>query len=283
MPKNHNIQRASEKKKGKPKLRFNFGMLLVIFILSFAGCFALYMLAANTNDNFFSEEFNSNVVINSEKSESSLAEQSVVSDSSSLPDTSAVTVTNPVPESAAADASYFEHCCLITDSTLLAIKDCTSFTDVIGSSQLNAASVNSVKLESSYGTVTAYETMKLKKPMNIYIMLGSDIGVSSVDEMIASYTTFINNLQASVSDSKIYIMQLPPVYADGAVTNEMINDYNNRLISLANSCGVYCIDTNTALKTVDGTLGEEYWLAENNSLTEKAYNDICGYILTHTT
>lgn len=282
MPQNRQIQRNSVKKKSKPKLRFNFGMLLVIFILSFAGCFVLYMIAANTNDDFFIEEFDSNVITEESISEESSEELSDITEESSLTDTPASAVTNPVPESAAADVSYLENCCLITDSTLLSMKDYTNFTDVIGSTELNAVSVNSVKIGSSYGTVTAYETMKLKKPMNIYIMLGSDLGVSSVDEMIASYTTFVNNLKASVTEANIYIMQLPPVYADEAVTNAMINDYNNKLLSLANNSGVFCIDTNTALKTVDGTLAEEYWSAETGALTEKAYKDLCGYILTHT-
>lgn len=282
MPKNRNIQRASDRKKGRPKLRFNFGMLLVIFILSFAGCFVLYMVAANTNDDFFIDEFDNNVLTEESTAESAISESSIAADESSISDTPNASITNPVPESVAADISYFEHCCLITDSTLLSIKDYTSFTDVIGNGQLSAVSINSTKIESSYGTVTAYETMKLKKPMNIYIMLGSDLETSSVDEMIANYTMFINNLKASVPDSKIYIMQLPPIYTDNSVTNEMVNDYNNRLLALADSSGVYCIDTNTALKTVDGTLAEEYWSAESSSLTEKAYNDICGYILTHT-
>lgn len=282
MPQNRQIQRNSAKKKSKPKLRFNFGMLLVIFILSFAGCFALYMIAANTNDDFFVEEFNSNVITEESVSEENSEESSDMAEESSIADNPVSTVTNPVPESAAVDVSYLENCCLITDSTLLAMKDYTGFTDVIGSTELNAVSVNSVKIGSSYGTVTAYETMKLKKPMNIYIMLGNDLGVSSVDEMIASYTTFVNNLKASVTEANIYIMQLPPIYSDGAVTNTMINNYNNKLLSLANNSGVYCIDTNTALKTVDGTLADEYWSAETGALTEKAYKDLCGYILTHT-
>lgn len=282
MPQNRQIQRNSGKNKSKPKLRFNFGMLLVIFILSFTGCFLLYMIAANTNDYFFEEEFNSNILTE----ESSVGESSDEVDDapveSSSVDTSSPSVTNPVPESAAVDASYLESCCMITDSTLLAIKNYTDFTDVLGNEQLNAVSVNSAKIESSYGTVTAYETMKLKKPMNIYIMLGSDLGVSSTDEMISNYTTYVNNLKTSLKDANIYIMQLPPVYADGAVTNEMINDYNNRLLTMADNSSVYCIDTNTALKSMEGVLADEYWSVESGSLTEKAYKDICGYILTHT-
>ncbi len=284
MAQNRQIQRGSAKKKGKPKLRFNFGMLIVIFILSYAGCFGLYMLAANTNDDFFEEEFNNSSVVTEESApeeNSSPSDTSVVEPEATTAPPSA-SVTNPIQESAAVDVSYLDECCLITDSTLIGMKTNTSFTDVIGGNVLSAVSINSAKIESSYGTVTAYETMKIKKPMNIYIMLGSDLGTSEVDEMISNYSSFINNLKASVSSADIYVMQLPPVYSDTAVTNAMINEYNTKLLAMADNLGVYCIDTNTALKNVEGTLAEEYWSAETGSMTEKAYKDICGYILTHT-
>ena len=51
------VQRNNGKRRGKPKVRFNFGMLIIIFFLSFAACFTLYMLAANFNDDFFKDDF----------------------------------------------------------------------------------------------------------------------------------------------------------------------------------------------------------------------------------
>lgn len=282
MAKTRNIQRNSGKNKGKPKLRFNFGILLVIFILSFAGCFALYMIAANTNEDFFKEEFNNEVITEESLTDNHTNDSSNVSEESSAGNAASAEINNPVPESAAVDVSYLENCCMITDSTLLKMKDYTAFKDVLGNEQLSTVTINETKIESSYGTVTAYEAMKIKKPMNIYIMLGSDLGVSPVDEMIANYTTFVNNLKASLTDVNIYIMQLPPVYSDGTVTNAMINEYNTKLLTLADNNGVYCIDTNIKLKSADGTLADKYWSAETSSLTETAYNDICGIILTHT-
>lgn len=284
MAKNNNVRRISDKKKNRPKIKFNIWMLIIIFALSFAGCFVLYMAAANMDENFFSDEFSAVYEESSGAAESSAAEEisGTESESAESP-VQQPAVSNPVPESAAADASYLESCCLVTDSTLLAMRDYTDFKDVIGSTELNAVSVNTAKVESSYGTVTVYETLKIKKPMNVYIMLGSDIGISSTDEMISSYMTLINNLKASLPDMKIYIMQLSPVYSDSeTVTNAMIDDYNSRLLSLADSLGVYCIDTNLEMKKNEGSLKDEYWSAETGTLTESAYSFICGYILTHT-
>ena len=283
MAKKRSIQRSTGKKRSKPRLRFNFGVLLLIFGLSFAGCFGLYMLAANTNENFFSEEFEKGNVIDEQPATQPVSDSADTSDAESEPASDAApAITNPVPQSDAADVSYFDSACLITDSTLLGIKDCTEFTDVYGNVQLGAAGINTVKLESNYGTVTAYEMLKLKKPLNVYVMLGSDIASVPADDMITEYTTFITNLKSSLPDMKIYVMQLPPAPADSSVSNETINDYNTKLLSMANVCGVYCIDTNTALKGVDGTLSGEYWSADTVSLTAQAYEEICGYIRTHT-
>ncbi|MBO5104496.1 MAG: hypothetical protein J6B74_05470 [Ruminococcus sp.] len=285
MDKNKNIRTVSDRKRKKRRLKFNFGVLLIIFILSFSACFALYMLAANMNENFFEDEFNSIIVeeeSEDEQEETTQADETEVSETAEEP-VEKTPVTNPVPQSAAADyATYFDNCCLITDSTLLDIKEHTSFTDVIGDSLLNAANCTVAKVDSNYGTVTIYDTLKLKKPENVYIMLGSDIGVSATEDMIASYTTLIENLTAVLPDMNIYIMQIPPVITDSApVTNELINSYNEQLLAMANSQNVHCIDTSTALKSVDGNLKEEYWSAEDKKFTADMYKAVVEYILTH--
>ena len=57
MAKKSNVRRVSDKKKNKPKVRFNIGVLIIIFSISFAGCFGLYMAAANMDENFFDDEY----------------------------------------------------------------------------------------------------------------------------------------------------------------------------------------------------------------------------------
>ncbi len=284
MDKNKNIRTVSNRKRKKPRVKFNFGVLLIIFILSFSACFALYMLAANMNENFFEDEFNSIIVEeNSEDEQEETTEANEGEISGVEEPVEKSPVTNPVPQSAAADyATYFDNCCLITDATLLEMNQYTSFTDVIGDSLLNAANCTVAKVESNYGTVTIYDTLKLKKPENVYIMLGNDIGVSATEDMIASYTTLIENLTAVLPEMNIYIMQIPPVITDSApVTNELINSYNEQLLAMANSKNVHCIDTSTALKSVDGNLKEEYWSAEDKKFTEDMYKAVVEYILTH--
>jgi hypothetical protein len=259
-------------------------MLIIIFFLSFAGCFVLYMVAANLDEDFFSGEY-STIIEESEVSEDENTDTDADSvEEDNTTEEEQVVIQNPVPQSEIVDVSYLDSCCLVTDSTLFGMNG-VGFSDVIGSSELTAANVNTTKVASSYGTVTVYETLKIKKPVTVYMMLGSDIGVSSVDEMISEYMTLLNNLRASLPDMKIYVMQLPPVF-DDADKNALINEYNNRLLELANSIGVYCIDTNTEFKDNDGNLKEEYKNIVdeyyNYTYADSYANDIKGYILTHT-
>ncbi len=271
----------NKKNKYKRKFKFNFGALLIIFVLSFSACFALYLTAANLNDDFFIDEFNADIEESSETSEEIQKEVEIAEPEENQP-APKNPVTNPVPQSSAVDYTYFENCCLITDSTLLEMNKYTLLTDIIGDSDLNASNCQTAKVESNYGAVTIYDTLKIKKPQNVYFMLGSDIGTSTTEDMIMNYTNLIENLTSVLPDMNIYIMQIPPVINDSEnVTNELINSYNEQLLAMANSYGVYCIDTSTILKSVDGNLKEEYWSSENNKYSESLYKTISEYILTH--
>lgn len=280
-----NVRKKSPKKLKRPKIKFNFGVLLIIFILSFSACFGLYMTVANLNEDFFAEEFKASIAEENTEldTEEATKEQPEVSEKPEEPQSAPkASVTNPVPQSSASDYTYFDNCCLITDSTLLEIGEHTSLKDVIGDTALNASNCQTAKVASNYGAVTIYDTLKIKKPQNVYLMLGSDIGTSTTEDMIASYTDLVENLTVVLPDMNIYVMQIPPVRYDNApVTNELINTYNEQLLAMANACGVYCIDTSTALKSVDGNLKEEYWSEEEKKFTEDMYKTVAEYILTH--
>ena len=282
MAENHNRKKTSGKKKAKQKVKFNFGVLIMIFILSYLGCFLLFMTVANLNDDFFKDEFTNNIKITEEEPTTEQIQQETVQEDIEQP-TEKVKVNNPVPQSQAQDKAYLESCMIVTDSTLIDIGDFAKFGDVIGNTNLNAKGCNSVKVESSYGIISVYDTIKIKKPDTVYIMLGSDMGESPLDEMTASYTSLIANLHSSLPTMKIYIMQYPPtIYDDGEFTNDKINEYNSKLLETANKAGIYCIDTNTALKGENGALDERFWSYEEQKLSSEGYNEIVKYILSHT-
>lgn len=282
MAKKKSITRISDKKRGRPKVRFSFWGLIAIFLLSFATCFILYMVAANFNENFFSDEFE-NVVVKDKNASESIADNSEdISEQSQNGQLNTSSVTNPIAQSQAKDESYLGSCCLVTDSTLIDMGKYTGFSDIISSSDLGAANCNTLTIETSYGTKTAYEILQTKKPETVYIMLGSDIAASSVDQMIASYTEFVKNVRGYLTDADIYIMQLPPVSEDSSADNGAVNEFNTKLLTIANTNNVYCIDINTALKGVDGNISKKFVDSDTGALNEKAYKTIAEYVLCHT-
>ncbi len=286
MEKKKNVRKITDKKKNRPKIRFNIWMLIIIFALSFAGCFILYMIAANLDEDFFKDDTSTSSQVSTDEDGDSADTTEDATDGTTEEATQAAPqaeIIYPVPKSETVDVSYLENCCMITDSTLLDMKKYTDFKDVIGGEQLGAASANTAKVESNYGNVTVYEALKLKKPMNVYLMLGNDLGTSSIDEMISSYRTLISNLRASLPNMKIYVMQLPPVYTDSeTVTNALIDEYNSKLLEMAKSSGVYCLDTNTDFKANEGNLKADYVSEEDGTIKSAFYRDMCGFILTHT-
>lgn len=275
MANKRSVHRSSAKKRGGPRIRFNIWILVAIFALTFATTFVIYMIAANIDDDFFEDR--KNVIL---KQESGISEEAGTSQNEESVTQMQQLVKNPVPESEASDASYFKECCLVTDSTLLGMPD-TRMTDILGSKELNAASVSSVKLSSSYGTETVYEILRTKKPKNVYIMLGSDLGTSSPDDMISAYTTLVSNLRNAIPETRVFVMQLPPVYGDGE-KNIQINEYNTRLLAMSESLGVYCLDTNTEFKDNEGNLNSSFYDADAETPNSTFYAKIEEYILTHT-
>lgn len=283
MSKKGTVHHISSKKRSRPKVRFNFWVLVIIFVISFGACFGLYMLAANTHDDFLDDDEKTSSTQEVGNDSEDKQDATSASDTDTAAEESPqVNITNPVPQSEAVDESYFDNTCIITDSTLLDIASYTNLKDVIGSAELNASNCNNLQITSPYGVVTARETVQLKKPANLYIMLGSDIGTAETDAMIAAYTDLVDSVHSYLKDTKIYVMQLPPVaYDTETVTNARIDEYNSKLLAMATNSGVYCIDTNVVLKSAEGTLAPEYWSAEEGKMTEAAYKAISDYIRTH--
>ena len=285
MAKKKSITRISNKKRGRPKVRFSIWGLILIFMLSFGGCFAIYMIAANFNDNFLEEEFGKPLdEVKDNNGAADADETQKKTDIKNDADDGNARITNPIAKSEPKDSSYLGSCCLVTDQSMLDMGKYTDMKDIIGSAELSAAGCTTAVVDTLYGNNTVYEILKAKKPSCIYIMLGSDIGTSSVDSMIKSYSELVKNLKGYLQSTDIYIMQLPPVsdVEGAAVNNALINEYNTKLLNIADTNGVYCIDTNTALKGVDGTLTEGCRDSLTGLLTESAYKIIADYILCHT-
>lgn len=281
MEKNRTVQRKKVRKKGGPKLKFKFGTVFGIFFLSFFFCFLIYMINVNTNDSFLEEEFGTSLT--SSDSDESDGSSDGNSADTAKPDEENSKSSNPVPQSAKSENSYFSGCSLITDSTLAGIGGFGFAKEtVFGGTDYNLTAVTNLKQDSTFGNLSPYEIIKQKKPSALYLMFGAEIETTEVDAVISEYSKLINSFKSAVPDMKIYVMEFPPViYDTDELSNEKINDFNSKLITMCNDAGIYCIDTNTALKSESGKLDEKYWSYETLSLSEEGCNKVVDYILTH--
>ena len=136
--------------------------------------------------------------------------------------------------------------------------------------------------------MTALEEVR---PANIYILLGTN-GVAwyNNDSMIEQYGAFVDDIKTKLPDSKIYIISLTPVgtmkenidtVENGKVLNSEIDQFNARLLDLANQKNVYYVDVNSELKDASGKLPDDV-TRDGMHFTLDVYKKFVNYILTHT-
>lgn len=279
------------KSASRPIIRFRFKVVVIIIFIVTAICFVLYM----TGMNFAGDETGSYTVTWKEHKEESSAAETLNSDEKS--DSSennnnsenSNTSGNPVPESAAMSQTYFGKCVFVGDSITVGLSDyqLVPMKNVIAEIGMNIEKINTEKMQTAYGETTVLEALTQASPENVYIMLGSNgIGWLKIDEMIEEYSEFTENIKKSLPDTNIYILSIPPVTqaretSDEPVSNENIEEYNSRLLELANQNNYYYVDVHSALKNSDGVLSEEDAADDGMHFNKATYDKMIKYILSH--
>lgn len=273
------------------KFSYRIDMVVLSCVVVFISCFVIYMFrgkiepgstkpAGQTSTSDTSSQNDSVVVKDNSQTSTSKTE-------SSKPEGPIV---NPVPQSEKADFSYFDNCVFIGDSISVGLTayNILSPDKVIASIGLNISKIDSEKISTTNGKLTAHEALIQKKPANIYIMLGSNgIAWMSNESMISKYSSFIDKIQADLPESKIYILSIPPVTegrevaAENPIKNTSIDAYNSELLKLANDKNVYFVDINTALKNNLGKLDTEKAEKDGMHFKKATYDIMLDYILTH--
>lgn len=187
-----------------------------------------------------------------------------------------------VPECERASDDYLTKCVFIGDSHINALGGygIESQDRVFAKNGLNITQVyDYVNLDSVAGV----------NPENIYIMFGTN-GVMWMDwdSMISQYKELITKIKEKCPQSSIYILSIPPVTADrekiadiasGKYLNSEINDYNNRLQSMACDERIYYADLNSHVKNSDGYLISS---SDGVHMTADLYaNQVKTFLLTH--
>ena len=264
-----------------PLIRFRFKVVFIVFVLVTALCFLIYMTGAN----FRTHGEREGAVL--WESQASQADESSGEEQTE----SVQQIINPVPASDPMTETYFGKCAFVGDSITVGLADyqLVSSKNVFAEIGMNIEKINTEKLQTAdYGETTVLDALQQAKPENIYIMLGSNgIAWLSADDMIAYYSDFVDSIKASLPDSKIYILSIPPVTAareqaeNEAIQNSDIDSYNSKLLKLANSKELYYVDINTALKGNDGKLPESDAAEDGMHFQKATYRVMLDYILSH--
>ena len=193
-------------------------------------------------------------------------------------------------ESAAVPLEYLNSCAFVGDSLTvgLASYQILPQKNVFASIGMNISKIDTEKMDTSYGKLTALEALIKAKPKNIYIMLGSNgIGWLSNDSMISKYSGFIDEKKKNLPDSQINILSIPPVTVDrenlkeSPIQNSRIDDYNSELLKLANSKNINFVDINTGLKNNQGKLDIDHAQKDGMHFKKAAYDAMIQYIIKH--
>lgn len=273
------------KKRNRPAVRFRFSMVIFIFIITLGSFFVMHMFDANIND----DEFIRNLYNNSNSGENDDGKSSYDTVSENT-----IQIINPVPQSTNVKGKeYWKDCALVGDLTMLKIASADTETipkeNVFAASNINIENINDTKISYLNGNDTIINLLKNSEYKYIYIMLGDDgIETLTIEQMVENYSDFIREMKASIPNSKIYIMSIPPVtekreqMQTNGVSNLKIDQFNSELLMLANSESVYFVDVNTTLKGNGGKLPNAFTESDNITLKSSSYKLIHDYILTHT-
>ena len=133
--------------------------------------------------------------------------------------------------------------------------------------------------------MTIAEAAKKAKPEIMIITLGTDYGVSYLNEadFKACYTKLVKAVQAASPSTKIILQSIFPVTAScTSLQNDKIDAANVWVKAVAAENHCYYLDTQSVLKDNNNCLKTEYCNSNDGiHLTKGAYEVILHYIRTH--
>lgn len=248
MPKRKQKHGKVEARKARPVLRFKAGVLLIIILLTFAFCFAMYMVSAVTQKDYWEKEI--------------IAEMNQSNAENSSKNRTGTKVANPVPSSERADESRMEECAFVGDVTAF-----TSYYKTT-SGRVFTDSVTSMS-ESRMRSIG--RSLRGTSPKAVYIWYQCP---SDLEKGAAAYGELVDNLIDQMPTVPIYVLTATP--STDAESNQRIDTWNAALFAMADEKELHYVDVSTSLKGNDGLLASAYEEDE-----ETFYKTIGDLILTH--
>lgn len=160
------------------------------------------------------------------------------------------------------------------------------WTPASGTLTLSAALYTNIVYPETGTEMPVREAVLRKRPPIMIITLGIN-GISFMDETYfkASYTALIQEIQQASPDTVIILQSIFPVarsYTDHPkINNPSIREANGWIMDLADACGVFYLDTASALADSEGFLPENYHNGDGMHLNEVSFAVELEYIRCH--
>ncbi len=298
-------RKAKRKKQHRgPVMRFKFSQLILLWILSLILCFGTYLYNRNFHpekDVFLATAEESDVAEESqieslppEEEPQELTEEPELTDESTAEEEPAIDVPttnkiNPVPESVPQAPDYLNKCAFLGETNIYQLGQHGLLLpySVYASEKLNLTNYmrEYVMLE---GTTIRILSAINSASCPIYLMFGTEsLGTQPADQTADQFDQLLNSAIATAPESQVIVLSIPPVTefaennGDNPIKNSVIDDYNTRLLEIANKRDVYFVDVNTALKNNEGKLVKEYAEEDGTHLNAQGGQTLLNYVLNH--
>lgn len=207
-----------------------------------------------------------------------------------------------VPESPAADPSWFDDAAFIGDSVSVMLKT-YCLTGALGKAQFFAvgsySTVNALRPVSDGGPHPAYrgETMTCEDCIQksgakkVFIMLGMNDLSYGIDSTITRYQTLVDQILEKSPDVEIFVQSMTPMTSTSTLMGNALNNaniklYNQRLLQLCEENGWYFVDVASVMYDDNGeNLRAEYCCDPEDMGVHFAPQGCArwvDYLLTHT-
>ncbi len=283
-----------KKRKTNPVIVSVFLTAVAAFLIS-----AAWQLSSPPIEEKEAFQFDPSVLSPQEGTESELSESSSLSsesvpeekESSSISDSSKEEYGVPVSEQPdRVTSAYFDDAVFIGDSitTGISLYDVMSNTTVYASTGVGLSNVLTKEFASVGGTdMTVPDALRAAPPKKIYLLLGANSLAGDLDEVAKSYASVLDTIRSCAPDALLYVQSVFPIneelYAvkyNGSITNEIIREFNQKLLKICEEKKIYYLDLYSFFADESGQMPSEY-TPDGLHFNSAQYLDWFDYLKTH--
>ncbi len=205
-----------------------------------------------------------------------------------------------VEESDMVPLSYFDDAVFVGDSLADGFRVYKDSTGIVNATTVTARSISPKSfLDGGYigaynaagvtEQVVGFEAIAAANPGKIYVTLGTNALTSSmsIEEFIASYYQFIDELRLYLPETQIYVTSVPPVTAytvdeKPGLAPERVYYANVEIAKMCYEKDLAFINLYEVLVSDSGYLREDIDASDGIHLTPSGYSEWANYLRTHT-